>query len=74
MIETGSPAFPTAKDDDDDDVAWALSTALVQWKRGAVADAVTWLRRAVDSAVSVGASAPALAPLASASSLLMIPM
>ena len=56
MIETGSPAFPTAKDDDDDDVAWALSTAQVQWKRGSAADAVTWLRRAIDSAVSVGAT------------------
>ncbi len=55
MIE-GSPGFPPAKDDDDDDVAWALSTALVQWKRGSQADAVVWLRRAIDSAVSVGAT------------------
>jgi hypothetical protein len=50
------PAFPVAKDDDDDDVAWALSTAQVQWKRGSQADAVVWLRRAIDSAVSVGAT------------------
>lgn len=55
MIE-GSPEFPAAKDDDDDDVAWALSTALVQWKRGSQSDAVVWLRRAIDSAVSVGAT------------------
>jgi hypothetical protein len=55
MIE-GSLEFPGAKDDDDDDVAWALSTALVQWKRGSQADAVVWLRRAIDSAVSVGAT------------------
>lgn len=55
MME-GSPVFPAAKDDDDDDVAWALSTALVQWKRGSQADAVVWLRRAIDSAVSVGAT------------------
>jgi hypothetical protein len=55
MIE-GPLEFPGAKDDDDDDVAWALSTALVQWKRGSRADAVVWLRRAVDSAVSVGAT------------------
>jgi hypothetical protein len=55
MIQ-GSPEFPPAKDDDDDDVAWALSTALVQWKRGSQADAVVWLRRAIDSAVSVGAT------------------
>jgi hypothetical protein len=50
------PEFPVAKDDDDDDVAWALSTAQVQWKRGSQADAVVWLRRAIDSAVSVGAT------------------
>src|SRR5882724_13339480 len=56
MTDTGSPAFPAAKDDDDDDVAWALSTAQVQWKRGSQADAVVWLRRAIDSAVSVGAT------------------
>jgi hypothetical protein len=56
MIEPGSPAFPTANHDDDDDVAWALSTAQVQWKRGSRADAVVWLRRAIDSAVSVGAT------------------
>src|SRR5690349_24472455 len=56
MTDPGSPEFPTAKDDDDDDVAWALSTAQVQWKRGSQADAVVWLRRAIDSAVSVGAT------------------
>lgn len=56
MIEPGSPEFPAAKDDDDDDVAWALSTALVQWKRGSQADAVVWFRRAIDSAVTVGAT------------------
>jgi hypothetical protein len=55
MIE-GSPEFPAAKHDDDDDVAWALSTALVQWKRGSHPEAVLWLRRAIDSAVSVGAT------------------
>ena len=56
MTDPGSPDFPAAKDDDDDDVAWALSTAQVQWKRGSQADAVVWLRRAIDSAVSVGAT------------------
>jgi hypothetical protein len=50
------PEFPVAQADDDDDVAWALSTAQVQWKRGSQADAVVWLRRAIDSAVSVGAT------------------
>jgi hypothetical protein len=56
MIDPGSPEFPAAKDDDDDDVAWGLSTAAVQWKRGSRADAVVWLRRAVDAAVAVGAT------------------
>src|SRR6188472_3904595 len=56
MTDPWSPDFPAAKDDDDDDVAWALSTAQVQWKRGSQADAVVWLRRAIDSAVSVGAT------------------
>ncbi len=56
MNDLGSPEFPTAKDDDDDDVGWALSTAHVQWKRGSLADAVVWLRRAIDSAVSVDAT------------------
>jgi hypothetical protein len=56
MTDFGSPAFPAAKDDDDDDVAWGLSTAQVQWRRGSQADAVVWLRRAIDAAVSVGAT------------------
>ena len=34
MITPLSSRFPQALDDDDDDVAWALQTALVQWKRG----------------------------------------
>ncbi len=48
------PAFPKALDDDDDDVAWALQTALVQWERGGHADAVVWLRRAAQAAVESG--------------------
>jgi hypothetical protein len=55
---TGAPfpsAIPPPRDDDDDDVAWALQTAQVQWKRGAQADAVVWLRRAAESAISIGA-------------------
>jgi hypothetical protein len=56
MTDPGSPEFPAPKDDDDDDVAWALSTAAVQWKRGTPADAVVWLRRAIDAAVAVAAT------------------
>lgn len=46
--------IPAPLDSDDDDVAWALQTAQVQWKRGAVADAIVWLRRAVDAAIACG--------------------
>jgi hypothetical protein len=46
--------MPEPIDVDDDDVAWALQTAAVQWKRGAHPDAVEWLRRAAESAVDVG--------------------
>jgi hypothetical protein len=48
------PALPRAHDDDDDDVAWALQTAGVQWERGGVADAVVWLKRAAESAAEAG--------------------
>lgn len=44
------PAFPEALDGDDDDVTWALSTGGVEWSRGAHADALVWLRRAIDAA------------------------
>ncbi|HEY6727934.1 MAG TPA: hypothetical protein VI197_28190, partial [Polyangiaceae bacterium] len=54
---TDVPAeLPPPRDDDDDDVAWALQTAQVQWQRGAHMDAVTWLRRAADSALRIGAT------------------
>jgi hypothetical protein len=46
--------IPSPLDEDDDDVAWALQTAAVQWRRGAKPDAVLWLRRAVESAMEVG--------------------
>ena len=49
------PALPRAQDDDDDDVAWALRTAGVQWERGGAADAVVWLKRAAESAAEAGA-------------------
>jgi CRP-like cAMP-binding protein len=54
MISPLSSRFPQALDDDDDDVAWALQTAQVQWKRGGQADAIVWLRRAADSADQLG--------------------
>jgi CRP-like cAMP-binding protein len=53
----GEPVIPAPLDDDDDDVAWALQTAAVQWQRGARADAVVWVRRAVDAAIAAGNAA-----------------
>jgi hypothetical protein len=54
MISPISSLFPQPLEDDDDDVAWALQTAQVQWKRGGQADAIVWLRRAADSADQLG--------------------
>ncbi len=48
------PALPRAHDDDEDDVAWALQTAQVQWERGGTADAIVWLKRAAESAAEAG--------------------
>ena len=48
------PAFPKALDDDHDDVAWALQTALARWERGGHADAIVWLRRGAQSALELG--------------------
>ena len=48
------PALPRPLDDDDDDVAWALQTAQVQWERGGAADAVVWLKRAAEAAAEAG--------------------
>jgi hypothetical protein len=53
MTELHLP-FPEPLEDDDDDVAWALQTAKVQWTRGGQADAIVWLRRAADSADQLG--------------------
>jgi hypothetical protein len=50
----GDPVIPAPHADDDDDVAWALQTAAVQWQRGQRADAVVWLRRAVDASINAG--------------------
>jgi hypothetical protein len=52
----GENVIPAPLDDDDDDVAWALQTAAVQWQRGAHADAVVWVRRAVEAAIAAGSA------------------
>ena len=48
------PPFPEPVEDDDDDVAWALQTAKVQWTRGGQGDAIVWLKRAADTADQLG--------------------
>ena len=46
---TTSP-IPAARDDDPEDVSWALSTAATQWARGDRIEALKWLRRAAEAA------------------------
>lgn len=45
-----SPSIPPAKGSDPEDVTWALQTADALWRRNERADALTWLRRAVQAA------------------------
>ncbi|MDI3287582.1 hypothetical protein QHF83_29990, partial [Polyangium sp. 15x6] len=42
--------IPAPKDDDDEDVHWALSTASALWGRGERAEALRWLKRAAEQA------------------------
>lgn len=42
--------IPPARDDDAEDVSWALQTAETQWRRNERADALIWLRRATQAA------------------------
>ncbi len=46
---TSSP-IPVVRDDDPEDVSWALSTAATQWARGDRIEALKWLRRAAEAA------------------------
>lgn len=45
---------PPPKDDDHEDVAWALRAASAQWRREEHSDAVAWVRRAAETAEEVG--------------------
>ncbi len=42
--------IPKVRDDDPEDVSWALSTAATQWARGDRIEALKWLRRAAEAA------------------------
>ena len=48
-MTTSSP-IPAVRDDDPEDVSWALSTAATQWARGDRIEALKWLRRAAEAA------------------------
>jgi hypothetical protein len=48
-MTTSSP-IPAIRDDDPEDVSWALSTAATQWARGDRIEALKWLRRAAEAA------------------------
>jgi hypothetical protein len=53
---TGLPPLspiPDPRADDDDDVAWKLQTAQVEWRRQAYDDALLWLRRAAEAALEL---------------------
>ncbi len=52
--------IPTPKQDDDEDVHWALSTAGALWARGEHAESLKWLRRAAEQASDVNADMRAL--------------
>lgn len=43
-------SIPRVRDDDPEDVSWALSTAATQFARGDRAEALKWLRRAAEAA------------------------
>ncbi len=47
MTEPLPSGFPEPLDNDDDDVAWALQTAKVQWLRAGKTDALVWIGRYV---------------------------
>ncbi|APR77354.1 putative tellurium resistance protein [Minicystis rosea] len=52
--------IPPPRQDDDEDVHWALSTAVALWGRGEPTEALKWLRRAAEQASDVNADVRAL--------------
>lgn len=63
------PRIPEARDDDPEEVADKLSIASAMWARGDRADALTWLRRAAESASDADADMRALELAKAASEL-----
>lgn len=52
--------IPAPRDDDDEDVHWALSTSAALWGRGESGEALKWLRRAAETASDANADDRAL--------------
>ncbi|MEZ4226047.1 MAG: hypothetical protein R3B13_34185 [Polyangiaceae bacterium] len=63
------PTPPEAKDDDSDDVRWALETANAIWARGEIREALQWIRRAAEAAAEAGADMRAVQLAKSAAEL-----
>lgn len=47
----GPSLIPPPRDDDEEDVHWALSTAAALWQRGEKPEALRWLRKAAEHAL-----------------------
>lgn len=60
MSEPTDTPIPAPKDDDDEDVHWALSTAGALWSRGERTESLRWLRRAAERASDANAELRAL--------------
>jgi Cyclic nucleotide-binding domain len=67
-----SESLGLQRDDDTDDVRWALQTAAVQMNRGGIGDAVTWIHRAAEAAEKAGNEWRALELRAHARSLMVM--
>lgn len=53
-MSSPSLTVPPPRDEDHEDVAWALRAASAQWRREDHADAIGWVRRAAETAAEVG--------------------
>ena len=59
-MEVTPRPIPPPRDDDNEDVHWALSTANALWGRGERGEALKWLRRAAEQASDANADTRAL--------------
>jgi hypothetical protein len=68
-----STPIPIARDDDPEDVSWALSTAATSFARGDRVEALKWLRRAAEAASEAERDARALELAKAAAELSTLP-